>query len=141
MISVDKWLEVVKSWVGTEVRHQGYQRSGVDCSGLLIGALAECGVLATRGFINGNWPTEEQMDEYLLHHTTLINRPVTGCIAQTIIGKQARHLGVYTGEDRGFRPLFIHAPPSRLGKTMFVREDVCKGVRHWRWLNYVEAPK
>lgn len=112
-VAVADWVREVRRWIGVPVVHQGTDRVGVDCSGLIIGAAATFGVAIERGFLNGRMPSGEDVTQAMERYARRIRRLDVGAIVQHNVGREPRHLGVYVGDNACGQPLMVHAKGRR----------------------------
>jgi cell wall-associated NlpC family hydrolase len=110
MITVERFLEIARSWIGVPFHHQGRSRAGIDCAGLPEAILREAGCLPDHYSQSANYgrrPSAElaaALNEWCL--------PVDNLEPGVIITirwpktQDASHVAIYTGKDliHAYRP-------------------------------------
>lgn len=109
MVPVTEFLMAVEDHVDVVVRHRGDARSGVDCVGLIVSALRECGTVVEHGITYGTWPDSEKLTAGLRQFCAETDKIAPGVIAQTYAGQAPRHLSVVVGFDGTGQVLVVHA--------------------------------
>lgn len=103
----EDYIARVREWLGVRFRHQGRSRMGVDCAGLVVETLRECGCLPAEMPSNyGRFPSGV-MIETIRAHCRPLPAPAGRLAAMALIRwpghKEASHVAICTG------PTLIHA--------------------------------
>lgn len=120
MIPAD-FVQTALDHIGVPVVHQGVNRNGVDCSGLIISVAADLGVELTRGIINGRWPHGDQVTQAMVNVAYETEDDVPGVIYQVYMKKEPRHLMIGVGD--GF---VVHAFDGRVAKKLLTERVFCR---------------
>lgn len=92
MITLQRFLSRLESFIGVPVHHRGFSRlSGVDCVGLGIAVLAEEGEVIPYDPTHGTLPSEETMTAGLSQYCRRLEAPRLGCLLQMQMGTAMRH--------------------------------------------------
>lgn len=101
---VARVIDAARSWVGVPFRHQGRDRSGIDCVGLPIVICKDLGVLPAEFDVAnyGRLPTG-QIIELLQRQCKKLSEPVPGSLVVIAWDKLAAHVAICTG------PTIVHS--------------------------------
>ena len=83
------------------IRHQGRDRKGIDCWGLLAVVLRESNALPA-GFDRTDYPRKTaypEIKQYIRRYCTSLPDFVPGCLVELAIGKGQTHVAIYTDTD------------------------------------------
>lgn len=107
----DEFATEIESFIGTPIAHMGRSENGVDCVGLIILAASRIGLSINSEGSYGLLPSEGALTTALEHNAKRISRNEVrrGDLVQVFKGQQARHVGVYVGENVAGQPLYVHA--------------------------------
>ena len=94
-----------RGWVGVPFRHQGRDRRGVDCVGLIIAVGAElglpCGAVDMRSY--GRLPLGGMLESAVAEHGIPVAEPEAGAVVLCRFARSIQHVALCTG------PTLIHA--------------------------------
>ena len=99
-----------RTWVGVPFRHQGRDRSGVDCGGIIAVVLRELGALPD-GFDLVGYPhrqSVESIEPNIQAHCTVLPEPVPGALIAIRFQRTITHVGIYTDTDTLIHALEKH---------------------------------
>lgn len=93
-----------RSWVGTQYRHQGRGKTGVDCIGLLVVVARELDLFEPETFIPANYsrrPQDGLLERRVAQVCVQTLSPVAGCFALIHWSHTgpAAHCAILTGEN------------------------------------------
>lgn len=122
-VTLEQWIEKLRSFDGVPFRHQGRSREAVDCLGLLIVATEELGLAGGAADsmkhydhmpdfrLFQHWHTQYAIDVPYNRLHKLDEQVQLGDILAFWIDKPEfpRHLAVYTGKDGHGRNTMIHS--------------------------------
>lgn len=123
------FIESARSYMGVKWRHQGRNRMGVDCVGLVICALADIGVEVPdmQGYRRSPDPI---FVEHIRNNSAAAIGPVPGTLGIFRDGTQPCHVGIfgtlhgqvslihaYTGTGKVMEEVFMHDWPNKLVET------------------------
>lgn len=121
-VTPQQYVDQLRSWSGVRFRHQGRNRQGVDCVGLVIMAAAELGIANGADRITGysRSPNKQDFDYWSAKfYTKLPYNRLQPVERQVQIGDLLtfwidvehipRHIAVFTGFDGQNRPTMIHS--------------------------------
>lgn len=117
-----RYVENCRTWEGVRFRHQGRNRNGVDCVGLVIMAAYEMGIATGAEKVSGyaRMPSGKDFDFWCGKFCkTLDYKPLNSIGRQVEVGDlisfwidtegEPRHIAVYTGVDKQNRQCMIHS--------------------------------
>jgi cell wall-associated NlpC family hydrolase len=122
MTLAEQYVENCRTWLGVRFRHQGRNRNGVDCVGLVIMAAYEIGIATGAEKVSGysRQPNQKDFDHWCGKFCDKLpyNR-LHGLGRQLEVGDLIsfwiedegipRHIAVYTGVDSQGRQRMIHS--------------------------------
>ena len=99
-----------RGWVGVPFRHQGRDRTGVDCVGLPIMVLQRLTALpADFEILNyPRTPYQGNLEQRLIAHCTRLPTPVPGCLIALKWHRTLAHVAIYTDTDTLIHALERH---------------------------------
>lgn len=126
MPSSDDLIAVARSYLGVKWRHQGRNRMGVDCVGLVLCSLAELGIPAPD--MKGYRRTPDPIFvEHIRNNSLPADAPIPGTLGIFRDGTQPCHVGIfatmhgqtslihaYAGTGIVMEEVFIHDWPKKL---------------------------
>lgn len=89
----------VRTWLGCPYLHQGRNRRGVDCVGLVIAVCDACGVTPP-GFTTGAYgriPANDMLRSRIAEHCSPLDRPLPGAMVVIRWTREASHVAIFTG--------------------------------------------
>lgn len=112
----DDVISEARRWLGTSYMHQGRNRSGVDCIGLVIVVARHLNLIDAKFREPLNYhrlPAHGLLQAEVSRHCEQISEPVAGCILlmRWKRSDDCSHCGIYTGEN------IIHAY-ERVGRVV-----------------------
>ena len=118
-----QFVSLVESYIGTPVVHHGrVPHVGLDCVGLPIAACRALGMEVLEPPMYGKLPDADTL-RYglgLYCREMLPEMRVPGDLLQVFVGKQARHVVVFTGVNKSRQHLIVHA----WGKNSIVQRAI-----------------
>ena len=115
MHSKDDFIAAARSWIGTRWVHQGRNRAGVDCVGLLLMAAADIGIELPDMPGYRRSPNPALFVTHIRDNSLAVAEPTPGTFGIFRDGTQPCHVGIFAERD-GHLTL-IHAY-SALGKVL-----------------------
>ena len=99
-----------RTWVGVPFRHQGRDRTGVDCVGLPIVVLQNLGAVETDFEIRDypRLPFNGNLEQRIVAHCTPLPAPVPGCLIALKWQRSLAHVALYTDIDTLIHALERH---------------------------------
>lgn len=113
MIAVHDFLTAVDRCVGAPIAHRGRDpKIGLDCVGVPIWALRQCGIEVPEPLGYGLVPSEQAVQQGMVSICSPVDiaarRP--GDLLQLLVGRQARHVAVLVSQHGG-ADVIVHAVP------------------------------
>lgn len=98
-VSSAELCEAARRWLGVPFRHQGRDRRGVDCVGLIIVACRELGLPAGSVKLRdyGRLPCNGLLELQLAEHALAAPAPEPGTILLMRFGRWPQHVALCTG--------------------------------------------
>ncbi len=100
MIARAEWIMEVRTWIGTPWVHQGRNRLGVDCVGLLICPARDLGLTTFESEPYGRSPPVEYLMRMCDAHLTKVKVAVPGDILLMKLGRMPQHFAILVGPNR-----------------------------------------
>lgn len=99
MISSSQIVERASQYLGTPFRHQGRNKHGVDCVGLVIVVGADLGIFPRKlDRINyGRSPSRGELEAKLYKYCLKTDKLVPGCVVAIRWNTELAHCAFYTG--------------------------------------------
>ena len=94
-------VRLARSWIGVPFRHQGRDRSGIDCWGVPVVILRDLRTLPD-GFDERAYPRQPvsgQVDERITRFCTPLPEAVPGCLIALRLQRTITHVAIYTDAD------------------------------------------
>lgn len=114
-------VAAARGWLGVRWRHLGRSRTGVDCIGLVLLCLRECGVEIADPAPYAREPQGTRLLEGIGRHAARVPEPRHGDVLLFRMGLYGGHVGIASEHPQHRVPAVIHA---------FARqgEQVCEQV-------------
>lgn len=100
MVKARDIVAAARSWVGVPFLHQGRNRSGIDCVGLVIVTMQQVGLweqdFERRDY--GRMPTTNELHEKLAFYFRRVEEPEPGAIIGVRWSRELAHVAIFTGE-------------------------------------------
>lgn len=112
MVTADQIVQYARSWKGTPWRHQGRNRSGIDCAGLLI-VTAQNFELPHADMRGYRRDPGVSFQDHIENHTLPSLKPVHGAIAIFSDTNQPCHTGIFAIENGRITIIHSEASPAR----------------------------
>ena len=106
----DAVVREARTWVGVPFRHQGRDRTGVDCWGLPTVVLRELGALPD-GFGAADYPrrpVDAEGDRRIAHYCTTLPDALPGCLVALRLARTITHVALLTDTDTMIHALEKH---------------------------------
>lgn len=100
-------VKAARSYLGVRFRHQGRNRLGVDCAGLVVLTFADCGIPVRDEFGYGKYPDTAHLRATLAEQLTPAVGMQAGDVVLMRFDRDAQHLGIVTDHPNGLG--IIHA--------------------------------
>jgi len=91
-----KIVEVARTWLGVPFRHQGRNRLGVDCGGLLICVGEEAGINVIHPDVYSMSPDPKLIEVALLSNCDKVSDMLPGDVLWFSFAGEPRHVGLAT---------------------------------------------
>lgn len=111
-VSADDIVKYARSWIGTPWRHQGRNRAGIDCAGLLI-VTAKHFELPYEDMTGYRRDPGRAFQEKIEAHTLSHLHPIHGGIAIFSDTSQPCHTGILAVENGRITVIHSEASPQR----------------------------
>lgn len=99
-------VRAARTWIGVPFRHQGRDRSGIDCVGLPIAIVQSLGVpLPEIDASYARSPSEADLKQHLAQFCTPLPQPVPGALIALAVRSTVTHVAIYTDTDTLIHPL------------------------------------
>lgn len=135
MPTTEEFVAAARNWIGTRWLHQGRNRQGVDCVGLVVVAAADVGIQVQDAEGYRRTAHKEVFLKHIRDQTEFIPQPEPGCIGIFRDGTQPCHVAIFgTMYDKlslihangivgkVVEELFIHEWPQALIETRKIKE-------------------
>jgi len=106
-------VQEARSWIGTPWRHQGRNKYGIDCAGLILKVAHALNISEFDTFDYQRYPSGNKFLDYFTKNNckyVMLNKIQLGDILILNMGPYPCHCGIYTGND-----MFIHSFVTRRG--------------------------
>lgn len=127
MPTVNEFIESARSYTGVRWRHQGRNRAGVDCVGLIVAGLADIGIEIEDATGYRRSPEPERFVEHIRNVTDPVEAfgalPVPGDVAVFREKQQPCHVGIFTEKNGIIHILHSYAPIGKVMEEPF--------IHHW----------
>lgn len=100
MIERDVWIDEIRSWVGTPWVHQGRNRNGVDCVGLLIASAHRLGLTTFDFRAYGRAPMGDMLTRMCDEQMRRVRLAQPGDVLLMRLSKYPQHFAVLVEPGR-----------------------------------------
>ena len=107
----DEVVREARTWVGVPFRHQGRDRSGVDCWGVPVVVLRSLGVEMPEDFVRTNYPRQplsSEIEHCLTRHCTKLPAARPGCLVALRMQRTIMHVALLTDTETMIHALEKH---------------------------------
>lgn len=123
MPRTDEFIEAARSYIGVKWMHQGRNRMGIDCVGLVVNSLADIGLVVPDMKGYRRQPDPAVFLGHIHEHSLPEANPAPGMVGIFRAGPQPCHIGIFA-EKYGQLSL-IHA---YAGQRVVMEEPF---IHHW----------
>lgn len=116
-------VDAARGWLGVRWRHLGRSRTGVDCIGLVLLALRDCGIHIPDPAPYTREPQGTRLLDGIQQHARRVEKAEPGDVLLFRLGLYGGHVGIASAHPVHGLPAVIHAY-ARQG------EQVCEQVMH-----------
>lgn len=113
-MTADDIITAARAWIGTRWQHQGRTRgAGVDCVGLIVGALGDVGITVEDRAGYGRVPDGSliaDLDRQLMR----VDEPEHGGVALFALDGSPMHVSWIADSPSGWRMIHAYAPSRRV---------------------------
>lgn len=105
----ERLVEAARGWIGVRWRHLGRSRTGVDCIGLVLLALRDCGVHLPDPAPYPREPQGTRLLRGIEQHARRVSTIEPGNVLLFRLGLYGGHVGIASVHPQYGQPAVIHA--------------------------------
>lgn len=94
-------VAAARAYLGTPWRHQGADRRGMDCAGLLLAAARDAGLAVPTAIVHAPLPDLALFDRLLPAYCRRVAQPVPGAVLRFCVAGRPQHLAVAAEHPAG----------------------------------------
>lgn len=117
-----EFIEAARGWLGVRWLHQGRNRAGVDCVGLLLVAAADVGIELPDMPGYRRSPNPELFVTHIRNNSLPVSAPEPGTFGVFRDGNQPCHVGIFAERDGNLTLIHAYAGTGKVMEELFLHD-------------------